>query len=152
MKPLRVWRHEGPHRCDRCACVERTVYVAVKGLRGEVCWGCLKSAIGKRLQRALAERFDGEEPAGPTGLRFLRSSWEIEFPLVVEAIRLRLYVTPKEARDAGHPSWESAIRDSGVALSWILGMDADIDAIIRKVIKETDQEQGSPDFADEEAA
>ncbi|CAB4203597.1 hypothetical protein UFOVP1382_208 [uncultured Caudovirales phage] len=132
MKPTRTWKHEGPTRCSGCGCIDRTCYIILPDRRGEFCWGCVRAAIGKRLQEMIADRFEQEPPPADVA-RFIASCWQIEFPSAVEAIRLRLYATPNEARAAGYASWDGALRFLAVPLRWLLGQEAWLDLLIQKI-------------------
>ncbi len=134
MKPERTWTRAGALRCSVCVCMERTCLVRLPKATSsaEVCWGCMKAAIGKRLQALIADRFESDPPAQDIP-RFLATSWELSFAEAMEAIRLRLYVTPNEARQAGLPSWEGSIRAFARPVVWLRGSEPWLDLIINKL-------------------
>ena len=137
--PVRLWKEQGESACTVCRLHRRCVYLQTPdGSLQEICFDCFKALFGAYLRVVLEAFFADPECPGPEGAverwHFNRAILQDCYVSGLESIRLRMYVTPTEARSSGLPSLEGAIRARCRSLRWVHGRDALLDPIIRKVL------------------
>lgn len=133
---VRLWREHGETDCTCCRTRQRVVYTKTPdGDYGELCWPCWRSKFSARLRTLLTEAVrSGAHPDPRDGYALRRRSIEQMHLMALEAIRLRMYVQPTEARVGGLSSLEGAVRENCKPLKWIIGLDPLFDMTISKVL------------------
>jgi hypothetical protein len=150
---VRVWREQGETDCTCCRTRGRSVYTQTPdGGYHELCWPCWRAKFSALLRHALEKGVRAApHPVPKDRYALRRKSIRAMHTMALEAVRLRLYVQPVEARASGLPSLEGAIRANCAPLKWAVGIDPILDMTISKVLPK-DQRLPGLHPVDEEAA